>query len=152
MIDERVAPNFWLSELLASDTAERLGIDNKPDAVALANLRTVLAPGLQRMRDLLGMPLIVSSAYRSPAVNRAVGGASNSQHMQGLAADIRCPAYGPPRAVALRCMEHSPSIRYDQLIWEGTWVHISFTPVSPRGQVLTAKFIGGQANYTAGLA
>jgi len=152
MIDEHVAPNFWLSELLASDTATRLGLDNIPDAQALGNLRNILAPGLQRLRDLLGAPISVSSAYRSPAVNRAVGGAASSQHMLGLAADIRCASFGPPKAVAKRCMEHASSLRYDQLIWEGTWVHISFVPGVPRGQVLTAQFSGGKATYLAGLA
>lgn len=152
MIDEHVAPNFWLSELLASDTAERLGLENTPDAQAMYNLRTMLGPGLQRVRDLLGLPVTVTSGYRGAALNRAVGGSASSQHMQGLAADFRCPAFGTPRVVAERCMQHAFSLRYDQLIWEGSWVHISFTPGRPRSQVLTAKFNGGRATYTPGLA
>lgn len=153
-MDERLTANFWLSELLHSDDAIRLGIDNRPNAKALANVRNVLAPGLQRVRDLLGKPVLVSSGYRSSALNTHVGSSESSQHRTGQAADFRSPDFGDPKRVCLKIREAAPQIAFDQLIWEGRWVHISFAaPGSkPRHQVLTATFSGGKATYSPGLA
>lgn len=152
MIDEPLAFNFRLSEFLRSDTAVRRGIDNVPHAEQLANLRNVLAPGMQRVRSCLGVPVHITSGYRSPAVNAAVGGSRNSQHCQGLAADFVAPDFGLPRQVARYLMERSGEIRYDQLIWEGAWVHISFVAAQPRSQVLTAHFMPGGVSYSPGVA
>lgn len=153
-MDERLAANFWLSELLHSDTATRLGIDNRPNALALANLRNVLAPGLQRVRDLLGKPVLVSSGYRSPALNSMVGGSLTSQHSFGQAADFTSPDFGEPKRVCMAIRDEARRIAFDQLIWEGRWIHVSFAApgVPPRHQVLTAQFNGGRAVYSQGLA
>lgn len=152
MIDERLQQSFRLSEFLRSETAVRRGLDNTPKATELANIRNVLAPGMQRVRNCLGVPVHVTSGYRSAEVNRAVGGSQSSQHSQGLAADFVAPDFGLPRAVARYLMERAPEIRFDQLIWEGAWVHISFTADRPRSQVLTAHFTGGGVSYTPGVA
>lgn len=142
MIDERLTPNFWLSELLHSETATRLKLDNYPNAVALGNLRSFVGPGLQRVRDLLGCPVIISSGYRGPALNRHIGGSTSSQHMDGLAVDFTVPAYGTPRRVVERLVEHANLIRYDQLILEfGRWVHCSWSS-KPRAMVLTIDHSG----------
>lgn len=153
-MDERLTANFWLSELLVSDDAVRLGIDNRPNAKALANVRNVLAPGLQRIRDLLGKPMLVSSGYRSEALNVHVGGSATSQHRFGQAADFRAPDFGDPKTICRAIMDAAAKINFDQLIWEGRWVHCSFAApgVPPRHQVLTATFSGRKANYTPGLA
>lgn len=151
MSDERIAPSFWLSEFLHSDAAVRKGIDNTPAAMHLANIRNVLAPGMQRVRECLGAPVLISSGYRSPMLNRAIGGSATSQHCEGLAADFRAPAFGSPREVAQRLVAHAAALRFDQLIHEGAWVHISFAP-QPRGQVLTAHFFPNRVTYTEGLS
>ena len=152
MGDERPQQSFWLSEFLRSDTAVRRGLDNVPKALELANIRNVLAPGMQRVRNALGQPVLITSGYRSPEVNRAVGGSPSSQHMSGLAADFVCPQFGLPRTVVQYLMERAGEIRFDQLIWEGSWVHISFAPAAPRGEVLTAHFRGGSVTYSRGVA
>lgn len=152
MIDERIGRFFWLSEFLHSDKAVRLGLDNKPGGGELNNLRNVLAPGMERIRSLLGMPVFITSGYRSPAVNAAVGGSAASQHMLGEAADFLAPEAGTPRSIANRLAQHQQEIRFDQLIYEGTWVHVSFTVGKPRGSVLTAHFKGGRVTYTQGVA
>lgn len=152
MGDERIGRFFWLSEFLRSDTAVRLGLDNTPDVAAANNLRNVLAPGMERIRNLLRVPAFISSGYRSSAVNAAVHGSVASQHLKGEAADFISPEAGTPKSIALLLAKHQPEIRFDQLIFEGSWVHVSFTAGKPRGSVLTAHFTNGGVTYTPGLA
>ena len=126
-----MTPNFTLAELTRTDT----GLANGPNADQLANLGR-LAATLERVRKVLGgKPLIVTSAFRSPAVNRAVGGSPTSAHVHGLAADFTCPRYGTPLQV---CMAIEGSgIEFDQLIHEyGRWIHLGIGP-RERGEVLT---------------
>jgi uncharacterized protein YcbK (DUF882 family) len=73
-----ITKNFTLSELVASDTATRLGIDNVPDKKAEANLRLLATTILQPLRDRYGKPIIVTSGYRCTALNKAVGGVASS--------------------------------------------------------------------------
>jgi zinc D-Ala-D-Ala carboxypeptidase len=130
----RLSRYFTLSRLIHSDTALAQGIDNTPLPELLPNLRQ-LARGLDQVRRLLGYPLEISSGYRSPALNAAVGGVVNSQHTQGLAADFICPSFGSPLIVA-RAIRDS-RIDFDQCILEfGEWVHLSFS-TAPRRRVLT---------------
>lgn len=141
-----LTPNFPLAHLIRSETAEQQRIDNFPPPEVLENLK-VLAAGLEQVQALLGHPLEISSGYRSPALNAAVGGSTTSQHVQGLAADFVCPAFGPPLEVA-RAISAS-AITFDQCILEfGHWVHLSFSP-QPRGRVLTTY--GSEEGYLAGL-
>ena len=141
-----LTPNFPLAILVRSETAEQQGIDNTPLPEVLDNLR-ILAAGLEQVQALLGYPLEISSAYRCPALNAAVGGSTTSQHVQGLAADFVCPDFGPPLEIA-RAIGDS-AIGFDQCILEfGRWVHVSFSP-QPRGRVLT--IYDGKEGYLAGL-
>ncbi|WP_175689711.1 D-Ala-D-Ala carboxypeptidase family metallohydrolase [Burkholderia anthina] len=144
--------HFALSEMTQSETASRRGIDNSPPLAIVENLKRT-AQTLEQVRSLLGAkPILISSGYRSPALNKAVGGASNSAHVQGLAADFTCPGYGSPLAICKRLVD--ARVEFDQLIQEGTWVHIGLAPAGqrPRQQVLTAHFGGGATRYTTGLA
>lgn len=152
MVDERLGRFFLLSEFLRSETATRRGLANIPDAAAMRNLRDVLAPGMERVRSLLGVPVQVTSGYRAPEVNAAVGGSASSQHCHGLAADFVAPDYGTPRSIAKHLAAHAEALDFDQLIFEGTWVHISFVRSAPRRQVLTAHFGGGRVTYSPGVA
>ncbi len=79
-----ITPHFTLAEMTASQTASRDGLDNTPDAQALANLG-LLCQTLEQVRSLVQTPVLVSSGYRGEAVNRRVGGAINSAHRFGLA-------------------------------------------------------------------
>ena len=150
MLDERVTPHFTLGEFVVSSTAARLGIDNAPPARVEATLRNVLIPAMQRVRDLLGVPVVIKSGYRSPELNSAVRGAPSSQHVTGHAADFIAPGFGSPRAVCLVLVDRMAELHFDQLIHEGGWVHISFGP-RPRNEVLTAHFTAAGVSYTRGL-
>lgn len=150
-LDEPVTSSFALSEFIVSHTAERLRIDNTPPAQILATLRNVLIPGMQHIRDLLGVPVVIKSGYRCPELNRAVRGAVASQHVDGHAADFVAPAFGSPREVAEFLVARMADVKFDQLIFEGAWVHVSFAP-RPRNEVLTAHFTDAGVSYTQGLA
>ena len=142
----RLSRYYTVARLAHSDTARERGIDNAPPLGLMPNLR-LLARGLDRVRLFLGHPLDISSGYRSPALNAAVGGARNSQHSQGLAADFTCPGFGPPLAIA-RALRGS-AIAFDTLILEfDEWIHVSFTP-TPRRRVLT--IYDAQEGYLDGL-
>jgi hypothetical protein len=137
---EAFSPHFTLAEL----TVTRHG-DNTPPASVVDRLQTVTAPAMERVRSLLGdRPIIVTSGYRSPAVNAAVGGVATSAHLAGYAVDFLCPTFGTPLEI---CQTISrSSLDFDQLIQEETWVHFSVDP-RLRREVLTKNGAG----FAAGL-
>jgi zinc D-Ala-D-Ala carboxypeptidase len=131
-----LSPNFTLEELTHSEIAERQGLDNTPNEEVKANL-VRLAKFLEQVRTALGRPIMVNSAYRSPAVNTAVGSKPTSQHCIGCAADIKVPGLTPDNIVKELL---KTNLEYDQLIREfDSWVHISIPNKfadKPRKQVL----------------
>lgn len=146
----RLTPHFHLAEFTRSATAERLGIDNRPGDLVLANLHR-LAERLEALRAQLGgHPVLISSGYRSPALNRAVGGVPNSAHQAGLAADFTVPELGAPLAICHAIAEtHLP---FDQLIHEyGRWIHLGLRPEddAERRQLLTIDGQGARAGLLA---
>ena len=130
----QISKHFTLSEFTHSQTAARLGIDNTAPAYVLPALQRT-AQGLEQVRDLLGgKPIIVSSGYRSPALNKAIGSKATSQHTTGQAVDFTCPAFGTPREIVAVLVDSG--IQYDQCLLEfSAWVHLSFAD-KPRGQTL----------------
>lgn len=133
--------NFTLEELTFSQTAARLGLANVPNATQIAALASLCANVLQPLRDALNAPVVVSSGFRCPALNRAVAGAPDSQHLDGKAADITCPAMSTD-ALFKRVLDLK--LPFDQLIYEGgkecVWVHVSFDSLQLRGDILRATF------------
>jgi len=145
----QLSPNFYLAEFLVSNTATRLGLDNAPDPLAVQNLFK-MAELMEKIRKLLGdRVVVVSSGFRSPAVNKAVGGSASSDHMRGEACDFVCNGFGTPLQVSHAIVKSS--INFGQLIQEGSWVHISLPGGKHQRQVLTARFANGKASYTEGL-
>lgn len=141
----KLSPNFTLEELTHSETAVRRGIKNEADAVIINNL-TIVAANMESVRKLLNnSPITISSGYRSPAVNSAIGGSKTSAHMNGWAVDFICPRFGTPKDIVDKLKDSA--IKFDQVIEEGTWVHISFAP-ERRRQILKATFKNGRATYT----
>ena len=143
-----LSEHFSLDEFTASQTATRQGIKNTPSATVVENLR-MLATLLEQIRTLLGSHSIhISSGFRSLALNRHIGSNDTSAHVRGYAADFTCPAFGKPIEVAKKIAESN--LKFDQLIYEGTWIHLSCDPQNRR-QVLTARFEHGHTYYTTGI-
>ena len=94
---------FQILELTASATAERLAIDNTPPRAAQQMLTVLVEQLLDPIRRRYGAPIIVTSGYRCPALNTAVGGVANSHHIIGCAADIVAPLLSPPGGEEPNC-------------------------------------------------
>lgn len=144
----RLTANFTLHELTRSTTAERLRLDNTPPPGLLPQLQET-AELLQRIREHLQRAVIVTSAYRGPEVNRAVGGVTSSDHTRGQAADIVVPAYGTPYQVAKALAPQVSVLGIGQLILEGVkgkqWVHVSTRlPEKVMNRVITITDAGAQ--------
>lgn len=143
----QLTEHFKLSEFTKSGTAIKYGIDNSLDpnypkhAEIIANLRTLCVNVLEPLRQWYGKPIVISSGYRSPAVNNhpEVRGATKSQHMTGEAADLHIPTIKAPNgssvqdmATARKWIEHLLGYgHFDQLILEHDksghyWIHVSF--------------------------
>jgi len=143
-----LSPHFTLAEMTVSQTAARRGIDNTPGDSEIAALKTLCIEVLEPVRAHFDRPVIVSSGYRSPALNRAIGGSSSSQHCKGEAADFSVPGIG---VLDLAQWMHR-NLQYDQLIYEfGRWVHVSYRTGALRNMELSAKRIAGRTRYLPGI-
>lgn len=134
----KLSPHFTLAELTVSDTAKAHGIANTPTAEHLNNLR-VTAHRMEAVRRILGRPIIPTSGYRNPQVNRLVGGTPTSDHAHGWAVDFKGTL-----AEARKLAERLDS--FDQIILErnGTLIHISFNPRC-RMECLTQRGAAGSS-------
>ena len=147
----QLSKNFTLSELTQSQAATRLGLDNTPTPQVITNLTNLVKNVLQPLRELAGVPIVISSGYRSPGVNSAIGGAKNSEHMTGCAADFTIPGKTNKETAQLIIN----NFVFNQLILEfyrddnpyHGWVHCSYSTSGNKKEVL--HFDG--SNYYPGL-
>lgn len=130
---------FSLKELTNSPTAKSKGIDNTPTPEVVKNLTLIVDKVMDPLREWYGKPIRVTSGYRSPLLNRAIGGVKNSQHQKGQAIDFVCDDMA-------KCFEYiKNNLTYDQLIWEygndrsPKWIHVSYDSKSNRKQVLRIR-------------
>jgi hypothetical protein len=145
----KLSNSFNLIEFTSSETASRRGIDNTPSIAVIENLRLLCENVLQPLRDKYGKSINITSGYRSPKLNKAIGGSSTSQHCYGQAADIQVD-----KKDYLKVWEILKTLPFDQIIFEfGTesapdWIHVSFVQGKNRGQKLKAvKNIFGKTEY-----
>jgi hypothetical protein len=145
----QLTEHISLEDMLHSESGERLGIDNTPDAVALENLH-LIASVMEVIRLRLGCPLVIYSGYRSTAVNAVVGGVATSAHCHGLACDFVFPEYGSPYMVAIAITPWIKELCVDQLIREYGWIHVGLAvAVAPRNELLTKR--SAAAKYELGI-
>ena len=135
----RLSKNFVLSEITRSNTATRLGISNEPTKEHLENMQRLISNLIQPMRDELG-PIRISSGYRNPSLNRAIGGSRSSQHCKGEALDIQFWQMGKMMNILIYEWILDSGLEFDQMIneFDFAWIHISLKKKSNRKEVLEA--------------
>ena len=150
----QLTQHFDLEELTKSQTGDRLGIDNLPGSDALDCLKVLCARVLEPLRVHYG-PVHINSGFRCPDLNKAVGGASTSQHCLGQAADIEVAGVANGDLAAWI----AANLDFDQVILEcyrkgqpnSGWVHVSYKTSGNRKEQLTAAVSSGKMVYTPGL-
>jgi len=149
----QLSEHLTLAEATKSQTATRLGIDNSPTIAHLESLRSVAKNIFEPIRNHFGVPIAVTSGYRSKALNDAISGSRRSQHCHGQALDIDADVFG--RITNGEIFHYIKSnLDFDQLIWEfgnednPDWVHVSFVDDrSNRGEILIAYRENGRTRY-----
>ena len=146
-----LSPNFDLMEMVVSQEAARRGIPNIPKQSQIDNLQRLCNAILEPLRTKVARPIVVTSGFRSTAVNSLVGGSKTSDHCDGRAADILVPGLTPKQVCQTIIDLNLP---FRQVIQEfGQWTHVSIEIDSeaPRREVLTASKYQGKTLYTKGL-
>ena len=150
----KLSEHLDLAEVTRSETAKRKGISNEPTPEHLENFKKLAQNIFEPIRKHFGVPIHISSGYRSKALNTAIGGSLTSQHCSGEAIDIDMD--GSSNGVTNKMVFEfiKANLNFDQLIWEfGTkdnpdWVHVSFeTTGKQRKQILRAFKSGGKTAY-----
>lgn len=140
----KLSSNFTLDEMVRSQTAKQKKIDNTPNQKVIDNLIRVCQKILEPVRAHFGKPVRINSGYRSPALNKAIGGARNSQHMTGEAVDFEIDGV-PNKEVAQWIVQN---LEYDQIILEfynpdegpnSGWVHVSFANANRKNKLIAYK-------------
>lgn len=131
---------FTMNELTYSATARQRGIRNVPNAEQEANLRKLVDNLLDPIRQRWGKPIFVTSGFRCPELNKAVGGVRNSEHLTGCAADITLNSKSDNERL-FKMIRHQKDLQWRQLINEGKgrWIHISYNESDNKKQVLFLK-------------
>jgi hypothetical protein len=139
----QLSKNLSLAEIMRSETAKRKGISNMPTPEHIENFKLLAENVFQPIREHFGVPIHISSGYRSKALNTAVGGSLSSQHCSGEAIDIDMDGTSITNAQIFNYIKDNLS--FDQMIWEfGTdtnpdWVHVSYESTGKqRKQILKA--------------
>ncbi len=154
---ERLSPHITMAEAVHSNTAKRLGIENKPNPEQIASMLTIAEMIFEPLRVFVGGPIKINSFFRSPALNKAVGGATKngkptSQHCKGEAMDLD-DVYGHASNAQMFDWIRA-NLDFDQMIWEfGTdenpaWIHVSYVDAQEnRNRCLKAYKKNGKTKY-----
>ena len=148
----KLSKNLTLAEVTKSATAIKKGISNDPTIDHMENLKLIAENIFQPLRDKFGVPIGISSGYRSPDLNKVIGGSITSQHCKGQALDIDADMFGGVTNKEIFDYIKN-SLDFDQLIWEfgdknnPSWVHCSFISNGNRRQILRAIKKNGRTGY-----
>ena len=130
--NKKLSENFTLGEMIASDTAKKLKIDNTPTLADIYHLEELCKNLLQPIRDAYGKPIKVTSGFRCRKLNQAVGGSPTSVHTRGWAVDIKpvSGSYKDFEAFVVDFLMAHPEIKFDQCIRESSgnskWLHLGY--------------------------
>ena len=151
----KLSKNFSLKEMTKSQTALRRGIDNEPGDEEQANLQQLCEHVLQKVREHFGKPVTVNSGYRSPELNKAIGGSTTSDHCKGMAADIEIPGvsnYEIADWIKSNCEFRQLILEfYTPGVPDSGWVHVSYNSDDNEKKVMTALKEDGRTVYKLGL-
>jgi zinc D-Ala-D-Ala carboxypeptidase len=147
----KISDHISMKEALRSNTAQRLGIDNMPDNETLVTMQVTAQHIFEPLRNHFNEPIYISSFYRSPELNKAIGGSAKSQHCKGEAIDID-DVYS--KASNVDFFNYiKDKLEFDQLIWEfgddenPAWVHVSYNLGKNRMRILKAIKENGRTKY-----
>lgn len=128
--------HFTIAEFVSSKTADRLGIDNRCKTEHVTNITLLVTNVLDPLREAYGKPITINSGFRSPALNKRVGGAATSDHLKGMAADIT--GGSPAENKRLFNLIQELKLPFKQLIDEKhfSWVHVSYDKDNLKHQIL----------------
>jgi zinc D-Ala-D-Ala carboxypeptidase len=146
----KLSEHLDLSEVTRSNEAKRKGISNMPTPEHIENFKKLAENIFEPIRKHFGVPIMISSGYRSKELNKAIGGATTSQHLLGQAIDIDMD--GTSKGVTNKMVFDyiKANLNFDQLIneFDYSWVHVSYNPTGKqRKQILDAKKVGGKTSY-----
>lgn len=147
---ENISRHITYKEATGSPTARRLKIDNTPNAQELEAMKLLAESVFEPVREHFNKPILVTSFFRSKALNKAVGGSATSQHMLGEAMDIKATK-GFTNKDIFEFIKNN--LDFDQVIWEfgsanePAWVHVSYRKNKNRKQALRATKVGGVTKY-----
>lgn len=145
MTDTLLSPHFSLLELTSSQTATRRGIDNTASPEIIQNLKLLCENILEPLRARLNEPIRITSGYRCDKLNKAIGGAKNSQHLDGKAVDFTVDSMGVEDLFIFIC---NTNLQWSQCIQEfDSWIHISFDETRKREKLRATKK-NGKTVYT----
>lgn len=152
--NQMLSPHFFLQEMTESPTARKHGIDNAPPTEAVENLKRLCVYTLEPLREELDLPVVISSAFRTKALNDLLAHSSEkSQHMQGCAADFHVASgqSGLSRREllikAFRLIIQSEQIDYDQLILYPTFIHVSYVSKEKNRHTILLGMRNGKLGY-----
>ena len=148
----KISDHISFKEAIRSNTAKRLNIDNSPNSYQISNMIGTAVKIFEPLREWVGGPVKVNSFFRCEKLNRAIGGAKRSQHMEGRAMDIDDTFGHKTNAEMYKFIKEN--LNFDQLIWEfgddenPDWIHVSYVSDDEnRGRCLIAEKIDGKTKY-----
>jgi len=144
----KLSKNLSLNEVIKSNTAIKKGIDNSPTQEHLESLKLLAENIFQPIREHFGVPIGISSGYRSEALNRIIGGSSTSQHCKAEALDLDADIYG--KITNKQIFDFiKDNLDFDQLIneFDYSWIHVSYKKEGNRKQILKAYKLNGKTKY-----
>ena len=150
-MDAKISNHISLKEATRSNTAQRLGIDNFPNCYTISKMQLTANKIFEPLREYVECPIYISSFYRSPELNTAIGGSKNSQHCKGEAIDLDDVYSKVKNKVFFDYIKEN--LDFDQLIWEfgddenPAWVHVSYKEKGNRNRILKAIKLKGKTQY-----
>lgn len=150
----KLSEHLDLAEVVKSDSAKRKGISNMPTPEHLENFKKLAENVFEPIRKHFGVPIHISSGYRSKELNAVIGGASNSDHCFGMALDLDQQGHGGGVTNKQVFDFIKDNLKFKQLIWEGgtkqepDWVHVSYDEKNLKKEILLATLVKGKMQYS----